>query len=255
VTSERVRRLVERCELPIGLLALAVVPALILQDDAVDPTIRTIASLTNWFVWLAFCAEYLLKLAIAPRRLRFVREAWFDLALIVLSPPVLVPQRLESLRSLRALRLARLLRFMRLVRAFGVAFIGLRMSRRALLHKNFHYVVLIACVTIGLGAVAIYGVEREINPNVHSIGDALWWAVVTATTVGYGDVSPVTWEGRLIAVGLMLVGIAVIGVFTATLASFFFDQQKADQHAEMQARLDVIEAKLDALLRQQQEQL
>ncbi len=253
MTTGRVRRLLERCELPIGLLALAVVPALVLEDRAVDPTIRTAAYLTNWFVWLVFCAEFLAKFAIAPQRLRFVRTAWFDLAIILLSPPFLVPQRLDSVRALRAVRLARFVRFLRVVRAFAVALIGLRLSRRVLLHKNFHYVVFIACVTVGLGAVAIYGVEHANNPNVASIGDALWWAVVTTTTVGYGDVSPVTWEGRLIAVGLMLVGIAVIGVFTATLASFFFEQEKANEHAHLEARLVAIEAKLDALLRQHEQ--
>jgi voltage-gated potassium channel len=59
-------------------------------------------------------------------------------------------------------------------------------------------------------------------------GDALWWAVVTATTIGYGDLSPVTVEGRLIAVVLMLTGIGVIGVFTATVASFFFEQERSE---------------------------
>ena len=73
---------------------------------------------------------------------------------------------------------------------------------------------------IGLGAIGIFAVERGQNNNIQSIGDALWWAVVTTTTVGYGDVSPVIGEGRLIAVSLMVVGIGFIGVFTATVTSF-----------------------------------
>lgn len=78
-----------------------------------------------------------------------------------------------------------------------------------------------------------------------------WWAVVTATTVGYGDVSPVTLEGRLIAVVLMLTGIGVIGVFTATVASLFFEQDRSEL-AEVHRRLDAIEGKLDAILRTEQ---
>jgi len=85
---------------------------------------------------------------------------------------------------------------------------------------------------------------------VGSLGDALWWAAVTTTTVGYGDVSPVTGEGRLIAVVLMLVGIAVVGVFTATLASFFFEQDKTTELARLEGRLREIESKLDRLLGQ-----
>jgi voltage-gated potassium channel len=182
-----------------------------------------------------------------------VRRAWFDLAIIVLSPPFLVPRQLDSLRVLRSVRLVRLLRLARVLRGLAVAFIGLRLTHRVLRHKNFHYVAFVACASIGLGAVAIYGVEHGVNQGVSSFADALWWAIVTTTTVGYGDVPPVTWEGRVIAVVLMLVGIAVVGVFTATVASFFFEQGKTKEHAQLEARLDAIDAKLDALLRQQSE--
>jgi voltage-gated potassium channel len=71
---------------------------------------------------------------------------------------------------------------------------------------------------------------------------------VTATTVGYGDVSPVTVEGRLIAVILMLTGIGVIGIFTATVASFFFEQEKQSDIGELETRLNAIERKLDEIL-------
>lgn len=244
MNAPRVQRVLDACELPVGLLALAVVPALILEDAA-DPTLRQAASITNWVVWLAFCAEYLGHLALAPDRRRFVKSAWFDLGIILLSPPFLVPEQLDSLRTLRA---ARLLRLLRLVRALGVAYMGLKLTRHMLRHKNFQYVGLIACLTVGLGALAIYGVEHGVNNSVGTVGDALWWAVVTTTTVGYGDVSPVTWEGRLIAVGLMLVGITVIGTFTATLASYFFDQGKSSELERIEERLARIEEKLDAFV-------
>jgi len=85
------------------------VPALVLEDRATDAALRSAAYLTNWVVWLAFCGEFLLKRVAAPRRAVFVREAWFDLAIIVLSPPFLVPQQMDSLRALRAVRLFRFL--------------------------------------------------------------------------------------------------------------------------------------------------
>jgi voltage-gated potassium channel len=72
----------------------------------------------------------------------------------------------------------------------------------------------------------------------------LWWSVVTATTVGYGDVSPVTAEGRVIAVGLMLLGIGFVGVFTAAISSEFFDHGRVNHVEERLAR---IEAKLDLI--------
>jgi hypothetical protein len=81
-----------------------------------------------------------------------------------------------------------------------------------------------------------------------AFGVIAMWSIVTATTVGYGDVSPISAEGRLIAVILMLTGIGVIGVFTATVASFFFENEQQSDSAELAVTLDRIEHKLDELL-------
>jgi voltage-gated potassium channel len=130
------------------------------------------------------------------------------------------------------------------LRVGAVAVIGLRSARRAFGARKFHLVALFAAVTVVLGAAGVFVFERGENRTIQSFGDALWWAIVTATTVGYGDVSPVTIEGRLIAVTLMLVGIGVIGVFTATVASYFFAQDEEN----VVTRLDALERKVDLLL-------
>jgi voltage-gated potassium channel len=192
-------------------------------------------------VWLAFCAEYIGKLILAPSRGQFARDAWFDLLIIVFSPPFLVPESFQG---------ARVLRLLRVVRAAAVAAIGLREAAQGLRHKSFHYVALATAVVVGLGATGIYAVEGGQNANIHSIGDAFWWAIVTTTTVGYGDVSPITTEGRFIATALMLVGIGFIGVFTATITSFFFDQGRTEDVEEVRAQLRRIEGKLDSILAQ-----
>ena len=102
-----------------------------------------------------------------------------------------------------------------------------------------------------LGAVGVFELERGENKAIGTFGDALWWAVVTITTVGYGDVSPVTPEGRFIADLLMITGIGVIGIFTATVASFFFEEARQESElARVEARLATIEQKLDQLLSQ-----
>src|SRR5439155_11954486 len=200
-----------------------------------------VATGINWIVWLAFCAEYLTKLMLAPSSRQYVGEPWFDLFIILLSPPFLVPDALQDARAVRAVRILRLLRF---VRAAAVAAIGLREAAQGLSHRKFHYVALATTVVIGLAAIGIFAVEGGQNEHIQSVGDALWWAVVTTTTVGYGDVSPVTPEGRLIAVGLMIVGIGFIGVFTATLTSFFFHEDRS----AVENRLDAIDEKLDTLM-------
>jgi len=88
---ERFDRVERATDLPLALLALLIVPALILEDSAASAAVRQIAHGLNWFVWLAFVAEYVGKLLIAPSRRSYVRGAWFDLLIIALSPPFLVP--------------------------------------------------------------------------------------------------------------------------------------------------------------------
>lgn len=79
-------------------------------------------------------------------------------------------------------------------------------------------------IVIFVGAVGMLDVERTApGANIHNFGDALWWALVTVTTVGYGDTYPVTTDGRLIAAAVMVTGIAVLGVVTATVATWFID--------------------------------
>jgi voltage-gated potassium channel len=232
-------RLERATDLPLAFLALLIVPALIIEDRSSSVALRQAATAINWIVWLAFCAEYIGKCVLAPDRLAFVRDAWFDLVIIILSPPFLVPAALQGARAIRVLRL------LRFVRAVAVAAIGLREAAQGLRHRHFHYVALVTAVIVGVGAIGIYAVESGENANIHSIGDAFWWSIVTATTVGYGDVSPVTTEGRLIAVMLMIVGIGFIGIFTATITSFFV--VPAQNRSDFEERLIRIEAKLDAL--------
>jgi voltage-gated potassium channel len=240
--KERFERLETATDLPLALLALLIVPALVLEERATSPLLREVAHGINWIVWLAFCAEYLGKVWLAPDRRSQFRSSWFDLVIILLSPPFLVPDAMQGARAIRVLRL------LRFVRAAAVATIGLREAAQGLRHRSFHYVALATVVVIGLGAIGIFAVERGQNNNIQSVGDALWWAVVTTTTVGYGDVWPVTAEGRLIAVALMVVGIGFIGVFTATITSFFLAPDRTSDQNSVEERLARIEKKPDELI-------
>jgi voltage-gated potassium channel len=119
-------------------------------------------------------------------------------------------------------------------------------------HRGLFRVLLAAVGLLFLGAWLVLLFEKHApGSNIHSYHDALWWAVVTVTTVGYGDRFPVTEGGRAVAVILMLVGIGLIGVLTATVASFFVqehtdankDQLKA-AHEDLGGRLDEIDSRL-----------
>jgi voltage-gated potassium channel len=102
--------------------------------------------------------------------------------------------------------------------------------------------VIFACA----GLVLSFEVDAH-GSNIHGFADALWWAITTVTTVGYGDRFPVTAGGRGVAVVLMLVAIGLIGVLTATVASYFVEQQAGEGMADLNERLDRMEAMLITL--------
>ncbi len=236
----KLSRFAKAIDTPIGLLAFAVVPALIMEDRG-GPELQHVALALNWIIWLAFCFECAVQWAAAPRW-STLRHTWFDFVLIVISPPFLASGTgLQATRGLRALRLLRLLR------ASAAGVIGIRYARQLLLRRKFQSVALIA-LSVVLFAIGIYVLEDGEGTATPTFGDALWWSVVTATTVGYGDIAPRTPEGRLVAVFLMVSGIGVIGVFTAGVASFFLEQRNEAPDPELAQRLEILESKMDKLL-------
>jgi voltage-gated potassium channel len=160
-------------------------------------------------IWVIFAVEYLIRLTLAPNRWFFVRTHIPDL-IVVLVPPV------RSLRVLIVLRMFRLL---------GVVSMASRLSRQSLQVRTSTYTALLALGVLFAGALTVLEVERNApDANITSFEDALWWALTTMTTVGYGDRFPVTSQGRLMAAVLMMSGIAVLGVLTASIAAWFVGQ-------------------------------
>lgn len=185
----------------------------------------------DYTVWAVFAVDYLVRLYLVPNRRRFVWTHPLDL-LIVLVP---------TLRPLRLLRLARL-----------AAVLGILHQRsRATTHLRVAISVGIsALVLLVVAAAAMFDAERDApGATIHTFGDALWWAAATVTTVGYGDKVPVTGSGKVVAVALMLVGIAVLGVVTAAVAAWFVGQLRTVNDAEQreQATLTDVVAELRAL--------
>ncbi len=226
--------------LPITILALLAIPALVLEQSD-DLLWYTVGRWLNWIIWLAFAGELIALLAVARNRGALLRDRWLVIAVVVLTPPLISPDAIQGIRAFRAVRALRALRGLMLL---GLA---LRHLRRALAKRRFHYVLVVAAAVMVVGAVLVYIFERDTNASIDSPGDAVWWAIVTATTVGYGDISPATWGGRVVAVVLMFVGIGVIGLFTGSVAGYFVEQETAPV-SDVDARLARIEAQLAQLL-------
>ena len=197
-----------------------------------SPAVNDALNAVDYLVWALFTVEYLVKLYLAPSRWRFVRTHVIDLVVIV------VP----LLRPVRALRLVR---FVRLGRAVIVAGEVLRRAKSILTHRSLHFVLLSVVLLVFVAAALEKAFEAGAKgSNIHTYADSLWWAVVTITTVGYGDRFPVTAAGRGVAVVLMLTGIGLVGVITATLASYFIQQDKDETMVAIEARLARIEGLL-----------
>lgn len=183
-----------------------------------------------WATWVLFAIDYLVMLTLAERRSRwFVRNLH---ELVILALPVLRP-----------LRLLRLLLVVKILHRFA----GATLRGRVLT-----YVLGSAVLLTYIGAIAVLDAEENApGSNIKNVGDALWWAIVTITTVGYGDHYPITAMGRLVAVGLMVGGIAVLGVVTASVASWLVEQVRTNTANEVQqadASLEARIAELTAML-------
>jgi voltage-gated potassium channel len=172
-----------------------------LQGDALLAARAIIAA-----TWVVFVIDYVVRLSLASPRWPWFKRHLFDLVVVVL--PAMRP-----LRLLKALTVVK----------------SLHRTAGAALRSNIAlYAAGAAAILIWIAALAVLDAERGApGANIENFGDATWWAFVTITTVGYGDFYPVTAGGRIVAVLLMCGGVAVVGVVTATLASWVIESAAA----------------------------
>ena len=192
----------------------------ILDPDLPEPA-QQIAVWTGWATWTLFAVDYVVRVILAARRRSFIRDHWLDLAVVAL----------PLLRPLRLLRLLTLLNFVH------------RRARSVFRGQVLTYVAGLTSVVLFLAALAVLDAERgREGANIDDFGDALWWAITTVTTVGYGDRFPVTGTGRLIAVALMLAGIALLGVVTASFAAWLIQRvAEVEEKSQALTRRDIEE--------------
>jgi voltage-gated potassium channel len=168
--------------------------ALPVHDPDLPTWLLDLCRWLSWITWGIFVVDLVVRLALADERLRYLVRHWYDLLVIVL--PLLRPSHL--------LRLIPLLSVLN------------RRAQTGLRGRVAIYVAGGASLLAFVAALAVLDVERSSpDANISDFGDAIWWAVTTMTTVGYGDHYPVTSVGRVVAFGLMLGGIALLGTVTA----------------------------------------
>lgn len=166
-----------------------------------DGLLNLVCEIVLTTAWVVFVIDYVVRLLITEHRWRWFYRHLLDLAIVVL--PMLRPLRL--------------MRFLTVLALIG------RNTGNMLRGRVVLYTAGATALVIFIAALSVFDAERGVG-DIDTFPDAVWWAFVTITTVGYGDYYPVTAGGRIVAIGLMIGGIALIGVVTATLASWIVER-------------------------------
>jgi voltage-gated potassium channel len=227
-------------ELPLLILALAIIPLLLVPlFFELSPMAERVVTALDLIVWALFAIELAVKTYLAPSRVAYLRGHWYDVLIVAL----------PFLRPLRIVRSARLLRLLRLARLLGFA-VRAQHVLGSLLDRHGLKYVLVLGVLIVVACSSMIALVEQGNDSIDNYGDALWWAFATVTTVGYGDTVPTTLAGRAIAVLLMFVGITMFSIITANIASLLVSEHHDDSEpklSELLAELRQVRAQLDEL--------
>lgn len=215
-----------------GLIVVSLVSFAFETLPHLPPAARRFLAWSETVVVALFTVEYGLRVLVADRKLRFV-FSFFGLVDLLAILPFYIATGVD-LRSARALRMIRLVRVLKVARySAAVARLGLafRLAREELL-----LFLGASLIVVYVAAVGIYYFENPAQPDAYaSVFHAMWWAVVTLTTVGYGDVYPITLGGRLFTGLVLFVGLGVVAVPAGVMASAL---SEARRRAELKGEQD-----------------
>ncbi len=238
-------------DLTMGVLALVFMVIGLFQDHPLGPLSEETLLPIEIAITVIFIVEFGLRFFGAESRLAYAKSHWIDL--LALLPAIRFFRVLRLGRLVYVLRAARFLRLGVFVRFLAEAE---RVANRItwIASRNGVHVALIAALgLIVIGGSIVWELEHTTNRFFYSFGDALWWAVSTVATVGYGE-GPATLLGRLVAVVLMVIGISCFGLITATVTTLFIDRVRDPgvSNADLLAAIRELQVRLDHLERDKQ---
>lgn len=200
----------------------------------INPNLSDAAlSLCRWtliVIWFFFAFDYFARISIADDKRKFVRSNVLDLAAVALP----------------------FLPLLRAIRALAAVTVMSRRSRGTRSQEVTTSVVTLAFATWFVAGLAVTDAERHIEgANIQGVGDGWWWAITTMSTVGYGDTFPISTQGRIVGTALMVMGVALLGTITASIASNFnlsHQQELANPKPSSKSNdLTSVQTELDAL--------
>ncbi len=196
-----------------SVLSIGYVISFVMQSkvDFSEPE-ASILNEVDFSVWVFFVIDYFARLIVAENRMHFIQHNIIDLIAII---------PFDTFQCFRAIRLAKLAYMIR-----GFIYLNRVYNRisRILTTNNFHHILWFTFSVIFLGALAISYIDDM------EIGDALWLSFVTTTTVGYGDIAPQSFGGRMIAAVLMLIGIGFLSTLTGAISTFFISSNEKSSY-------------------------
>ena len=191
------------------LISLIVTTFFVLSDE-----VTVLLNYVDNLICIIFLVDFALRFKKANNKLVFMKWGWIDL---ISSIPYI-----DFLRAGRVLRLIRLIRVFRAFKATKLIFEHINRNKK---QSALTSVALISFLMVIFSSIAILQFEKDVNSNIKTAEDAIWWSYVTITTVGYGDKFPITTEGRIIGAVLMTMGVGIFGTFTALVSSWFIEKK------------------------------
>jgi voltage-gated potassium channel len=207
-------------DIPLLIIAIGSLPLLLLEiiSHRLTSGDKTFLLVVNVTVFLAYAVDYVVEFLVTPEKGRYVRSEWSSLLIVVAQLFAILPAMsfLGFLRGARALRVVS-----SLTRIIGISMASRSQGRAILKKRATSFAFGLAGFTLITSAVG-FTLAEDVGKDgrVRSFFDALWWSGATITTVGYGDIYPITAAGRVIAIFTMLVGISTLAVVTARIAQF-----------------------------------
>lgn len=191
------------------LISLIVSTFFVLSDE-----VTVLLNYVDNVICIVFLVDFAIRFKKANNKLVFMKWGWIDL---ISSIPYI-----DFLRAGRVLRLIRLIRVFKAFKATKLIFEHINKNKK---QSALTSVALISFLMVIFSSIAILQFEKDVNSNIKTAEDAIWWSYVTITTVGYGDKFPITTEGRIIGAVLMTMGVGIFGTFTALVSSWFIEKK------------------------------
>ena len=188
----------------------------------------------DFFIWIIFVMDYFIRLYKSRNKKKFIKKNIIDLVSIIPYNAIF-----RVFRTLNILKIGKVTRVGEVAKVLRILTVSGRVKRNFdefIRTNNFNYTLSIALIIVFIGSVIMSIVEKI------SLGDALWWSIVTVTTVGYGDISPKTSIGRFVAAIVMIVGIGFISSLTSTLSTYFIkkEEERKQKSIDLTKKIEII---------------